>query len=325
MDVKCINYLENHYFFNDNSHTMDAHVFNKCEYELLLLIKDIATELEIQDLITIEIMPLENGGLIRWLKARSYADIVATLAFISGLIPNILSLTPSELEKLEAEKIKLELQILKKQLNEMDEKAKKDPELSIKEEVSKLIEPASNKIVENPIIRKRISNYYKVLSNYEKVTKISYTSFDENKVPFDVPRVVHKNDFSLFIFEPKEITLIDENARIHIYQPNLVKGRYKWKGFYEKEKIVIDFSMSDKNFKKAVENREFDFRNGSMIDAVLQTKIKFDEFDNEVSRSYSITTVINKIDGEIQIETEQGKKYKEHKKFLENQRTFNFE
>lgn len=34
------NTIEIHYWLNDGSHTMDAYVFNKCEYELLGIIKE---------------------------------------------------------------------------------------------------------------------------------------------------------------------------------------------------------------------------------------------------------------------------------------------
>ncbi|MDG2941365.1 hypothetical protein [Exercitatus varius] len=324
MDIKCINYLENHYFFNDNSHTMDAHIFNKCEYEILLIIREIAAELGVKDIITLEILPLEDGGLVRWLKARSYSDIIATLTLIVAIIPIVLSQFPSELEKLEVEKAKLEIQLLKKQLSDLDEKIKEQPEVDVVEKVTELVESSSQYIMQNPLIRKRISNYYKSLVDYEKITKVSYISYDKNKDLINSPKFVHKDNFLSFIFEAKEILDIDENARIHIYSPSLVKGKHKWKGYYEKAGIVIDFSMLDKDFKKSVENGEVDFRNGSMIDGVLQTKIKFDEFDNEVSRTYSIITVLNKIDGNVFIETKQGKKYREHKKFLENQGTFEF-
>lgn len=324
MDVKCSNYLENHYFFNDNSHTMDASVFNKCEYEILLLIKEIANELDVKDLITLEVMPLQEGGLVRWLKARSYSDIMATLSLIISSVPIILSQIPKELDELQVEKTKLEIQLLKQQISEMDKNSKNNKELDIEKEVCNFVDSFSEKMIQNPIIRKRVSNYYKALSDYDKIKEVSYSSYDKYKKPLNTPKTVHKNEFQSFIFEAREITDIDENARIHIYAPSLVKGKHKWKGYYEKQGIVIDFSMLDKEFKESVEKGEIDFRNGSMIDGVLHTKIKFDEFDNEISRKYSILTVINKIDGDVFVETIQGKKYKQHKKFLENQVSFNF-
>ena len=41
------NTIELHYWFNDNSHTMNAIVFNKCEYEFLGIAKEISQKLRV--------------------------------------------------------------------------------------------------------------------------------------------------------------------------------------------------------------------------------------------------------------------------------------
>ena len=41
------NTIELHYWFNDNSHTMNAIVFNKCEYEFLGIAKEISQKLKV--------------------------------------------------------------------------------------------------------------------------------------------------------------------------------------------------------------------------------------------------------------------------------------
>lgn len=64
-----INHIELHYWFSDDSHTMNAVVYNKCEYEFLGIIKEIATKLEID--VEIETEPLQNGGIRSWLRFKS--------------------------------------------------------------------------------------------------------------------------------------------------------------------------------------------------------------------------------------------------------------
>jgi len=63
------NTLELHYWFDDKSHTMDANVQNKCEYDFLGVIKEIASTLNLE--ILIETEPLADGGIKRWFKIIS--------------------------------------------------------------------------------------------------------------------------------------------------------------------------------------------------------------------------------------------------------------
>jgi hypothetical protein len=60
------NTLELHYWFTNQSHSMDAIVQNKCERELLAIINEIARVFDVE--ITIETVPLAEGGIIRWFK-----------------------------------------------------------------------------------------------------------------------------------------------------------------------------------------------------------------------------------------------------------------
>ena len=66
------NTIELHYWMDDNSHIIDANIQNKCERELLDILDSIAGQWGLS--VTIETMPLANGGVIRWfrLKAKSF-------------------------------------------------------------------------------------------------------------------------------------------------------------------------------------------------------------------------------------------------------------
>lgn len=63
------NTIELHYWFNDDSHTMNAVVFNKCEYEFLGIAKEIAQKLKVD--LEIETEPIGEGGLRSWFKFKA--------------------------------------------------------------------------------------------------------------------------------------------------------------------------------------------------------------------------------------------------------------
>lgn len=97
------NTLELHYWFNDQTHTMDAFVQNKCERELLAIIGEIAKVFEVE--IEIETIPLAEGGLIRWFKLLLKNDkknvIITALitALATGVIFTPIGTSLSEISK----------------------------------------------------------------------------------------------------------------------------------------------------------------------------------------------------------------------------------
>lgn len=342
------NYFETIYSFHDDSHGMDAFIKNKCDAEMLAIIEAISKELGINKQIRLETLPAREGSYDEWLQTTFYANIIASASLLVSILALIFSRIPVkpykskideenqildieskkldiENKRLEAEKREVELEILKKQLSAINEEATRDSIEEINKKVSMLQDSFFEILSQNIYIKKHLSNFYKTLLDYPKITYISYSHYDINLNLIDKKRTVLKNQFKEFIIDSDILFDYDENARIHIYAPSLVKGKHKWRGYYEKENIIIDFSMKDTEFKENIEAGLINFRNGSMIDAVLLIRIKFDETGNESSRSYSVLTVLQKIDGEIFTETEQGKKFKERKKFTENQLSLSLE
>lgn len=336
------NYFETIYAFNDNSHAMDAFIKNKCDAEILALIEEISKELDVSKDIRIEVLPLKKGSLSEWIQTTTYANVIATVTLLIAIVTLIYSRIPVkpyqskveeesqildmearkldiENKRLESEKRKIELEILKKQLAVIDEEAKQDSIEELNKKIIGLQDSFFELLSQNIYIRKHVSNFYKILLSYPKVTHISYAYYDSTLQLVDKKHIVFRNQFNKFLLDSEVILDYDENSRIQIYSPNLVKAKHKWRGYYEKENRVIDFYMKDMEFKQDIEDGLIDFRNGSMIDAVLEIKIKFDEAGNEKSRSYSVLTVLKKLDGEIFTETTQGKKFKEQKRFLKNQ------
>lgn len=308
-----INKFEIHYYFDesDNSHTMDAFVRNRCEYELLQIYSELQKELETD--IKVETEAFEEGGLIElWtFLSENAVQLTILLTALSQALSRI-PLGKSKLEKkdlkLSIEEKKLNIKVLKEQL-----KANKNQDIFNIEDLNLIID-------HNPKILKHISNYYKHLYSYPKVKKLSTTKLKKNKEKAEEPMFVHRNDFAKFIIESDELeSTIDENATIEIISPVLKKGPYKWKGIYGKVEGAIDFYMKDKIFKQSVIAEGIEFKNGTFIDCVLEVSRKISEIGEIYNSSYSVLTVLKKHYENVMIETPQGKKYRQKKEAEKNQ------
>lgn len=301
-----INKLELHYYFdeNDETHSMDAFVRNRCEYELLQIHNELQKELELN--IKVETEAFEEGGLTELWTFLSDNTIQLTIILIA--VAQVLSRIPlgkSRLERtnlnLSIEERRLNIELLKKNLKE-----KEIPSVNI-ETINLIIDY-------NPKIIKHISNFYKQLYNYPKVKKISTTKLTENKQQIEKPIFVFRNDFEKFILDSDELeSVIDDSATIEIISPVLKKGKYKWKGLYNKAQGAIDFFMKDKIFKGTVVAEGIAFKNGTFIDCVLEISRKINELGEIYNSSYSVMTVLKKHDENVSIETPQGRKYRQEK------------
>jgi len=167
------------------------------------------------------------------------------------------------------------------------------------------------------------SNFYKKLSFYPKVTKLTTQRLNEQREPVEQEKTVERNQFGNFIlrsdtFPPN----LDEEAVIDIISPVLKKGNFNWKGFYKGD--IINFEMNDQIFKNSVLNKEIEFINGTAIKCVFQQNRKIDETGLVKVVQSKVITVIEIITGENYVATEQGKKYKRDKDLKNDQLKFDF-
>lgn len=310
-----VNFLETHYLFNDDSHTIDAFVRNQCEKELLAIIYHTFSELNLTDKIKLEATPPKEGSFKEIIQFLSENRDIATLIFAGLAIIATLLSRHSE-TKLDKELKRLEIKRLQKELGEY-----KDLDATKSQEFfHKFIDLFYENLISNPKIARHISNFYQHLMGYEKVQSVEYTPYNQNHKAIIEPQVVHREDFHRFILQTSEDEIIDENAKIYIHSPMLVKGRKSWRGHYMFENQVIDFSMNDRDFKNDVYNGTIKFKNGSFIYAVLQKTIKYDDFGNIKSQKYTVEVVtkVSSDDG-YEYETRQGKKHKDFKEALNKQ------
>ncbi|KAA6321698.1 hypothetical protein EZS27_028680 [termite gut metagenome] len=274
--------VELHYWLKNQTHSMDAFVQNKCDYEFLHVIDGIAKIFDLE--VIIETEPLGNGGIKRWF--RIIYDIENKKAAITGVIVLTLAVgvftTP----------ITTALSEITKQLVEKifeDKKIKELEEEKLKEEIKNLkldSELKAIQISENKNIAKRKSTFYEVLEKYSNAEQISITIENKDKNPISDEIVIHRNNYKEYIIISDYLDPIqDETALIEIISPVLKKGDYKWRGIYKGE--ILSFNMKSNEFKTLVQTG-LEFKNGSSINCFLEIERKIDTKGDEKILNYNI-------------------------------------
>lgn len=299
--------LELHYFLQANEHKMDAAVRNRCEYELLQIVKEITETLGIS--ITIESEAFVEGGLKEFWNflGRNNNQIGLTLVILTI----ILSRCPTVNNKLEGLQIQdLEISIKERELNIQLLKKQLEEQNTNEENID--INKAAD-LLETPKIERHKSNFYQNIAGYNKVTEISTTILTEDNSPIQTPQRITRPEFQKFIIASSELpAIIDEKANIQIISPVLIDENYKWRGLYQN--MPIDFYMKDKAFKNSVIADGVEFKNGTSIEGVLEIKRKISDIGDIYHSSYSVLVVVLKHDETNTIETPQGIRYLKNKK-----------
>lgn len=295
-----------HYYFNDETHTIDAVIQNQCEKEFLEIVNQLGKNFEINIEILIE--PLANGGLKRRFKiieknAKKYPVTAGLLVvFLTTLfVKPIDNISSKLINKFFEDNVEVETQkrILQKQERNLD--------VDFILKVSQL--PHNN------IIKKRISNFYENLDKYPKVKKVSFQKMYDN-IEVGEENIVSKSSFNKFILPSNDLEPVEkEDVIIEIISPVLKKGKYKWRGIYNGE--IISFNMNSKEYKAKVQSGEVQFVNGSSIKADVEITMYLDSEGHEKTKSFTVNKVSEYFDQDKPIETEEGKnkrKFKEAQK-----------
>lgn len=293
--------LELHYHFYDHSHSMDAHVRNKCEAELLAIVHEIALEFGVK--LRIDSEAYKEGGLKeawRFLGANGaqISVIISLLALISSRVP----VSDPVLDNLKKEETNLSIQEKRLQI----EKLKR--ELLQGDVSSDTVTSAADAVEKNLKVVTRRSNFYKNINHCHKIKSVGFSSLDINNNITSVEKIVKRNDFHKFVLHSDSMpSLRYEDAKIEIVSPVLRQGDYKWRGIFNGE--PISFTMLDREFKQDVLQKKVSFQNGSMVECVLKLTRKLNEVGEVVPQNYIVETVIEKIDGDSRVYTNQGKRY----------------
>lgn len=278
--------LNVHYQFIDNEHFMDAVAFNKCECQLIGIIKEVARLVDVDVVVNVE--ALEQGSLWERLGIcstdKNHIKVELIIAFAVGVLMNPIGHTITNaidrgfeylkdgayVTSLKSEKERLQL-----------EKDIRDLCLdSLKNATSK----AENKI------RRKVSNFYSEAKKEERIVSVGFISSIGNPSK-DVYKIA-KCDFDSFILSDKlETVLQKDDVRIDIIAPVLSAGRkkIKWVGMYDGRKIP--FLMNDVDFRNAVIGGSVVFTGGSYIicDLDIHTSVNY-EGDTNIS-GYEVVAV----------------------------------
>lgn len=305
------NKLELHYYFGDQSHEIDALVRNKCEAELLGIIFEAASLLEI-DATLIKDAYREGGFRDIWKALGKNENQLTILLLVIQILISTAPFFNSESKDLEIEERRLSIE--EKKLN--IEKLKQEIESGKAKQET--VEVAAAAVGSNLKIIKRKSNFYSQIEEYRKVEKIGIAILDEYRRPIIDEASVPRSEFRKYILGTNRLrSEEDENAVIEIISPVLKEGRYKWKGVYNG--TTISFEMQDSVFRDSILLENIPFQHGSKIVSVLVTHRELDEVGDVKITGYSVTTVLEKIDGGTIMETTQGRKYRHAKKLAESQ------
>lgn len=310
------NTIELHYWFNDDSHTINAVVFNKCEYEFLGIAKEIAQKLKVD--LEIETEPLGEGGLRSWFKFKAKdkdaIKVGVILYIITTLLGTPLTITIDELTRMAIQSVFESTEV--KQLKEQKEIAELKLDIAKIEAETKRL---SRRIDEN-VVKKKRSNYYENISSCKKITKVTIGITDDLKKNIYLEREVIKADFPHYIMTSDDLEPdSDENAVIEIISPVLKKGKYKWSGIYHGE--VIQFTMKSNEFKTLVQTGQVIFKNGSSINCHLLTHKKVNAEGEVKITGYEVVLVNYYFENDKPIETPEGKRNGQIREAESNQLT----
>ena len=310
------NTVELHYHFTDDEHRIDAFVQNRCEHELLALMKELTKYFEFE--FSIETELTQSGGIRKFFKIKPNnlspkdkkqinIDVRTAIctAFITSFLINPLS-TPvikiidnlmnkifedKELAEIEKEKAKEELKSLKLDNIKKQQEIENNAQLKISR-----------------------SNFYEILNEYERLDSVEFSEEDEQKNKAIVYQKILQSDFEKYIIQ--QDTLEDEiveNTKVAIVSPVLSKNtkNIKWRGYYKGE--LVSLIMKSEEFVTSVDDGLIEFKNGFIINCNLRIEREKKKNDEE-KRRYIVTEVISYVINEKAFETMEGKRYKQAKK-----------
>jgi hypothetical protein len=271
--IEISNSLQLHYFFKNNSHSIDSIVRNECEKELIGIIHDISDNLGIS--IKLETLPTEEGGFKEvWKFLGDNSAQITLIVSITAIFISRFPVENKELTALQIENLKLDNAIKRKELQKLNlEFLHDDAELD-----EKKITDTAEVVSKNYKVAWRKSNLYKKLQDYPKVEYFEIQRF-KNTLPVGQPRKIPRSDFGKFILRSDELPeLMVNNAIIDVISPALKSGKFRWKGFYNGE--IITFEMNDYKFKNLVLRGDIHFSKNFSIEVEMSQKRKIDQDGN---------------------------------------------
>ncbi|AGT43494.1 hypothetical protein [Treponema pedis] len=310
------NTIELHYCFSDKEHRIDAFIENRCEYELLLFMKEISKYVELEFIFETELT--QAGGIRKFFKliptnlSKSDNKKIA-IGIITALYVNIATtclISPLSIAITESIKYAIHSMFEDKELSELQKEKLREEIKALKLDNQKKQE----EIEKNEQLKIRRSNFYEILNNYERLESVEFIGEDEDKNRILEYGKISQDNFKDYIIVREELTdQIIENAKIVIISPVLTKmnKNIKWKGLYNGELITL--TMKSEEFITSIDDGLIEFKNGFIITCNLRIEREKTK-STEEKHKYIVTEVISYIVDDKILETLEGKAYKQLKK-----------
>ncbi|MDF2448527.1 MAG: hypothetical protein K0R26_1031 [Bacteroidota bacterium] len=328
--------LELHYFFDDDTHTIDAFVRNKCEAEVLAIAKEVISTYTEEEIIIQNEIPEEGGftEVLTFFTVNKDAIIAAggLLSLIVSTITLVLSrrppIHPSQLKYIQAQDglipdqaklVEAQTKVAESQA-EINELSKTKLKLEIgklnAEQIEKLAEQYAKEMNSKITVIQRKSNFYKQLQSSDKITKVKATSYNGQNTVTD-PKPIDRVDFPLYILNTNKLHKEkDEDAILEITSPVITqKKSMKWRGIYKDQ--PISFKMKDKVFKQSVANGQVNLHENYLVKCLLHFVPELKEDGTVENKDYSVSLVKGEVTEKEVIETMQGRMHRLKRERLE--------
>ncbi len=287
--------LQFHYYFKDSSHSINSILRNECEKEILHIYKEISDTLGLQ--LVIESLPTEEGGFKETWKfiGKNSAQITLIIS-VAAVIISRFPVENKELTQLQIENLKLDNEIKRKELEKLNlDFLQEEKELS-----QQTVIDSVELVNKNYKISWRKSNLYKKLNSYPKVDSVEVLRYDEEK-PIGNPRKISRREFSKFILNTDDLPKLElEKVTIDVISAVIKRGKFRWKGFYNKE--IINFLMDDFVFKEQVLKGEINFSNRFSLEVEMTQDRKINQDGNIINTNSVVHKVMASVDQGKRIE-----------------------
>lgn len=154
-------------------------------------------------------------------------------------------------------------------------------------------------------LRKSRSEYFRCISSCKEIKAIGikHNKFEQlNNTDLRISAC----DFAQYIEELAPETKIDDDAKVYIVSPVIVKGKsLKWNGSYNGHDI--SFEMLSNQFKTDAQNATIDFRTGFFVKCKLQYEETINEEDKPIYKNYKVIEVYGYECDDKYVETIAGK------------------
>lgn len=310
------NTVELHYHFTDHEHHIDAFVQNRCEHELLVLMKELTKYFEFE--FSIETELTQSGGIRKFFKIKpndlskkdkKQIDIAVRTAICTALITSFL-INPLSIPATKIVSNLMDKIFEDKELAEIEKEKAKEELKSLKLDNIK----KQQEIESNAQLRISRSNFYEILNEYDRLDSVEFLEEDEQKNKVIVYQRIPQIDFEKYIIQQDILEdEVVENAMIAIVSPVLSKNtkNIKWRGYYNGE--LVPLIMKSEEFVTSVDEGLIEFKNGFIINCNMRIE-REKKKDDEEKRRYIVTEVISYVINEKVFETMEGKRYKQAKK-----------